>query len=62
VLLGAIVVARGEKAPDAGNTEAVNRSGAGIGWAILAGIGFGFLFWLLERKSCRGWAPRRRFG
>ena len=24
-----------------------NRSGAGIGWAILAGIGFGFLFWLL---------------
>src|SRR5882762_9466718 len=47
VLLGAIVVARGEKAPDAGNTEAVNRSGAGIGWAILAGIGFGFLFWLL---------------
>jgi len=47
VLLGAIVVARGEKAPDAGDTEAMNRSGAGIGWAILAGIGFGFLFWLL---------------
>lgn len=47
VLLGVIVVARGEKAPDAGDTEAMNRSGAGIGWAILAGIGFGFLFWLL---------------
>ena len=47
VLLGAIVVARGEKAPDAGDTEAMNRSGAGIDWAILAGIGFGFLFWLL---------------
>jgi len=47
VLLGAIVVARGEKSPDAGDTEAMNRSGAGIGWAILAGIGFGFLFWLL---------------
>ncbi len=47
VLLGAIVVARGEKAPDAGDTEAMNRSGAGIGWAILAGIGFGLLFWLL---------------
>jgi drug/metabolite transporter (DMT)-like permease len=47
VLLGAIAVARGEKAPDAGDTEAMNRSGAGIGWAILAGIGFGFLFWLL---------------
>jgi len=25
----------------------MNRSGAGIGWAILAGIGFGLLFWLL---------------
>jgi drug/metabolite transporter (DMT)-like permease len=47
VLLGAIVVARGEKAPDAGDLEATSRSGAGIGWAILAGIGFGFLFWLL---------------
>jgi len=47
VLLGAIVAARGEKAPDAGDTEAMNRSGAGIDWAILAGIGFGFLFWLL---------------
>ena len=47
ILLGAIVVARGEKAPDAGDAEAMNRRGAGIGWAILAGIGFGFLFWLL---------------
>jgi len=47
VLLGAIVVARGEKAPDAGDTEAMNQRGAGIGWAIFAGIGFGFLFWLL---------------
>jgi len=47
VLLGAIVVARGEKAPDAGDTAAMSRSGAGIGCAILAGIGFGFLFWLL---------------
>jgi drug/metabolite transporter (DMT)-like permease len=47
ILLGAIVVARGEKAPDPGDAEAMNRRGAGIGWAILAGIGFGFLFWLL---------------
>ncbi len=50
VLLGAIVVAREEKAPDAGDTQAMNRSGVGIGWAILAGIGFGFLFWLLGTK------------
>jgi drug/metabolite transporter (DMT)-like permease len=47
VLLGAIVVAGGEKAPDAEETEAASHGGAGIGWAILAGIGFGFLFWLL---------------
>jgi drug/metabolite transporter (DMT)-like permease len=47
VLLGAIVVAGGEKAPDAEDTEGVRRSGAGIEWAILAGVGFGFLFWLL---------------
>jgi drug/metabolite transporter (DMT)-like permease len=47
VLLGAVVVAGGEKAPDAEDTEGVRRSGAGIEWAILAGVGFGFLFWLL---------------
>ena len=47
ILLGAIVVARGEKVPDPGDAEAMNRRGAGVGWAILAGIGFGFLFWLL---------------
>lgn len=47
ILLGAIVVARGEKAPEDGDIEAMNRRGAGVGWAILAGIGFGFLFWLL---------------
>jgi drug/metabolite transporter (DMT)-like permease len=46
VLLGAIAVAAGEKTPAAGNAEAP-RKGAGIGWAILSGIGFGFLFWLL---------------
>jgi drug/metabolite transporter (DMT)-like permease len=47
ILLGAIIVARGEKAPDPGDAEAMDRRGAGIGWAIFAGIGFGFLFWLL---------------
>jgi drug/metabolite transporter (DMT)-like permease len=47
VLLGAIAVAAGEKATAAGNGEGSPRSGAGIGWAIISGIGFGFLFWLL---------------
>jgi drug/metabolite transporter (DMT)-like permease len=50
VLLGAIVVAGGEKAPDAADTAGVQRSGAGIKWAILAGVGFGFLFWLLGTR------------
>src|SRR6267143_630653 len=50
ILLGAIAVAGGEKAPNAEETEATSRSGAGIGWAVLAGIGFGFLFWLLGTR------------
>jgi len=53
VLLGAIVVARGEKAPDAGDTEAMNRSGAGIDWAILAGIDSASFsgFWNADRAA-----------
>jgi drug/metabolite transporter (DMT)-like permease len=47
VLLGAIAVAAGEKPTPAANGERAPHSGAGIGWAILSGIGFGFLFWLL---------------
>jgi drug/metabolite transporter (DMT)-like permease len=47
VLLGAIAVAAGEKTTAAGTAEGSPRGGAGIGWAILSGIGFGFLFWLL---------------
>jgi drug/metabolite transporter (DMT)-like permease len=50
ILLGAIAVAGGEKRPDAGETEATSRSGAGIGWAILSGMGFGLLFWLLGAR------------
>jgi drug/metabolite transporter (DMT)-like permease len=47
VLLGAIAVAAGEKNPAVGTAEGSTSGGAGIGWAILSGIGFGFLFWLL---------------
>jgi drug/metabolite transporter (DMT)-like permease len=47
VLFGAIAVAAGEKTPPAGTAEGSPRAGAGIGWAIVSGIGFGFLFWLL---------------
>jgi drug/metabolite transporter (DMT)-like permease len=47
ILLGVVVVAGGEKAPDSNNAEEVRRSGKGIGWAICAAVGFGVLFWLL---------------
>lgn len=46
-LLGVMLVAGGEKAPEGNNAEAGRRNGAGIGWAIFTAIGFGFLFWLL---------------
>ena len=46
-LLGVIVVAGGEKAPDNPESESVQGSRKGIGWAICAAVGFGFLFWLL---------------
>lgn len=49
-LLGVVVVAGGEKAPDENNAEAVRRSGQGIGWAICAAVGFGVLFWLLGTR------------
>jgi drug/metabolite transporter (DMT)-like permease len=46
-MLGVLVVAGGEKAPDENDAEAVRRSGKGIGWALASAVGFGLLFWLL---------------
>jgi drug/metabolite transporter (DMT)-like permease len=46
-MLGVLLVAAGEQAPDANDAEAVKRSGKGIGWALCSAIGFGVLFWLL---------------
>ena len=46
-MLGVLVVAGGEKPPDESDTEAVRRSGKGIGWALMSAVGFGLLFWLL---------------
>jgi drug/metabolite transporter (DMT)-like permease len=46
-MLGVLVVAGGEKAPDENDAEAVRRSGKGIGWALGSAVGFGLLFWLL---------------
>jgi drug/metabolite transporter (DMT)-like permease len=46
-MLGVLVVAGGEKAPDENDAEGVRRSGKGIGWALASAVGFGLLFWLL---------------
>ena len=46
-MIGVLLVAGGEKAPDANDAEAVRRSGKGIGWALASAVGFGLLFWLL---------------
>ncbi len=46
-LLGAVLVAGGEKTPEPDDAEGLQRSGKGIGWALCSAIGFGLLFWLL---------------
>lgn len=46
-MLGVLLVAGGEQAPDANDAEAMRRSGKGIGWALSSAVGFGVLFWLL---------------
>jgi len=47
ILLGVVIVAGGEKAPDTNNAESAAKGSKGIGFAICAAIGFGTLFWLL---------------
>src|SRR5712692_544818 len=42
-MLGVLLVAGGERAPDENDAEAVRRSGKGIGWALCAAVGFGLL-------------------
>src|SRR5260221_10905854 len=49
-MLGVLLVAAGEKAPDANDAEAMRRSGKGIGWALASAVGFGLLFWLLGNR------------
>jgi len=46
-LIGVVVVAGGEKAPDPNDEAAAKRNGKGIGWAAFASVGFAMLFWLL---------------
>src|ERR1700687_3443835 len=49
-MIGVLLVAGGEKPPDANDAEAVRRSGKGIGWALASAVGFGVLFWLLGNR------------
>jgi drug/metabolite transporter (DMT)-like permease len=49
-LLGVVLVAGGEKAPDADDEEGLRRSGKGIALALCSAVGFGFLFWLLGTR------------
>jgi len=49
-LLGVVLVAGGEKTPNADDAEGARRSGKGIGPALCSAIGFGFLFWLLGTR------------
>jgi drug/metabolite transporter (DMT)-like permease len=50
-MLGVMLVAGGEKAPDQADAEAVRRSGKGVVWALSAAVGFGVLFWLLGFRT-----------
>lgn len=47
ILFGVVVVARGERVPDNNSAQPANTNTRGIGFAIVAAVGFGFLFWLL---------------
>src|ERR1700719_3556034 len=49
-MIGVLLVAGGERPPDANDAEAVRRSGKGIGWALASAVGFGLLFWLLGNR------------
>jgi drug/metabolite transporter (DMT)-like permease len=55
ILLGVLVVARGEGVPEGVEpTEETNQAGKGkrgVGWALLAAIGFGVMFWILGIRA-----------
>jgi len=49
-LLGVLVVAGGEHVPGENNGQPAAKNTRGLGWAIIAAIGFGLLFWLLGTR------------
>jgi drug/metabolite transporter (DMT)-like permease len=52
VLAGIVVVVRGEAVQPEKKASAVpaKKAASGVGWAFLAALGFGFLFWLLGTR------------
>ncbi|TMP90609.1 MAG: DMT family transporter [Verrucomicrobia bacterium] len=47
ILSGVVVVAGGEHLPSENSTQPAKTNTRGIGWAIVAAVAFGILFWLL---------------
>ena len=48
IIAGVVVVARGEEAhSDEGILAAPEKKHLGVGWALMSGVGFGVMFWLL---------------
>lgn len=50
IIVGVILVARGEKIPGDANPLDETRpakKNSGVGWALFSGLGFGVMFWLL---------------
>ena len=53
IIVGVVVVARGEEIPDHANLEEKTHPGKGmfgVGWALFSAMGFGVMFWLLGMR------------
>jgi drug/metabolite transporter (DMT)-like permease len=56
IIIGVMIVARGDSSGDTGDTTAsgepaVAGKHSGVGWALLSGVGFGILFWVLGIRT-----------
>jgi drug/metabolite transporter (DMT)-like permease len=54
ILLGVVIVARGEEIPDDANPIGPDRPGKkhlGVKWALVAAFGYGLLFWVLGVRA-----------
>lgn len=54
ILLGVVIVARGEQIPDHANTIGPGKPGKkhlGVKWALVSALGYGLLFWVLGVRA-----------